>query len=366
MPLEQSQLLFTGSYAAADQPGIRAFSFDEANGELHPLGAYSGLNNPSFVLAHPNGRWLYAVSEASEQPDGTSGGGVWALQIETDSSGLISFAPLNCQPSGGNGPCHLSLDTNGRWLLVANYGSGSVSVLPIRNDGSLGPRSGQAQHQGSGPNPTRQEGPHAHSTIVAPDNRFAIVADLGIDRLAIYRFDATVGTLTHHGWGLARPGAGPRHMAFHPGGRLLYVANELDCTVSVYSYDPATGLLEEQQAFDTLPPSAPESTVADIHLTAAGDRLLVSSRGHNSLAVFTLDAEGMLHTAAIAPCGGDWPRNFALAPSGSFVLVANQYSGTLSLLPLGGATPVGEAVGHTAVAGISCVQFGSSRRTDSD
>jgi 6-phosphogluconolactonase len=361
MSLPQSHLLFTGSYAATDQPGLRAFSFDTTSGALSQLGSYTGLHNPSFIVAHPNGRWLYAVSETSEQPDGTQGGGVCALAISSDAAGQISFALINSQSSGGGWPCHLTIDASGRWLLAANYGGGNVVVLPIREDGGLGPRSGFVQHQGSGPNAARQEGPHAHSTIVSPDNRFVIVADLGIDRLAIYRLDAVAGTLASHGWGLARPGAGPRHMAFHPGGRLLYVANELDCTVSVYSYDPASGMLEEQQALDTLPPGAPASTVADIHLNPAGDKLLVSNRGHNSLAVFAIEADGMLRAMTIAPCGGDWPRNFAIAPSGDFVLVANQYSSTLDVLPLGGAASVGEAVDHAAIAGASCVQFGPSR-----
>jgi 6-phosphogluconolactonase len=350
--------LYTGSYADPDAPGIRAFTFDAATGGLTPCGSYTGLAKPSFIALHPNGRWLYSVSESGGENPGT----VWALALAEDAAGQVQFTALNSQPSGGDWPCHLCFDRSGRWLFVANYGGGNGSVFPLNEDGSLGTASATVQHSGSGPNRDRQDGPHAHSTIVAPDNRFAIIADLGIDKLAIYRFDADGGALELHGWGLARPGAGPRHMAFHPTGEVLYVANELDCTVSVYRYHAENATLEEVQSLPTLPPDAPETTVADIHLAADGKRLYVSNRGHNSLAVYAVDGAGMLQSLGTASCGGNWPRNFALAPDGGYVLVANQYSSQLSVLPVQTeGEPLGVAIAQVEIDGVSCVQFASSK-----
>jgi 6-phosphogluconolactonase len=345
--------VLAGGYAAADQPGIHAFGFDAASGALSPRGTFAGIVNPSFFVAHPSGRWLYAVSETSQQ-DG-AGGAVWALRAEREPWALH---PLNQRASGGDHPCHLALDAAGRWLLVSNYSSGTVGVLPVLADGSLGEMTDLAQHRGSGSNPQRQEGPHAHSAAFTPDQRFAIVADLGLDRLFVYAFDPSAGKLNAHAHADARPGAGPRHLAFHPSGALLYVANELDSTVSVYDYDASSGALHERQALETLPAGAPENSVADIHIAPDGSRLYVSNRGHDSIAVFDVAADGRLERRAVRPCGGRWPRNFALAPGGEFILVANQYSDEVAALPLlDGEQAIGEPVARVAVGGASCVQL---------
>ncbi|MBX0328859.1 lactonase family protein, partial [Oscillochloris sp. ZM17-4] len=214
------------------------------------------------------------------------------------------------------------------------------------------------QHAGGGPNPERQEGPHAHSAIFTPDNRFLIVADLGIDRLVIYAFDAATGAITPHAEAAARPGAGPRHMAFHPSGGLLYVANELDSTVAAYRYDPAAGALEPGEVLSTLPEGAGVSYVADIHLAPDGGRLYVSNRGDNSIAVFEVGAGGALRPLAIRPCGGDWPRNFAIAPDGRHILVANQNSGDLSVMPiLAGPEAIGQPGARVEAPRAACVIF---------
>lgn len=347
-------LLVVGGYAAADQPGLHAFAFNTATGVLTEHGAFAGIFNPSFLVVHPNQRWLYAVSETSQSHDGVSGG-VWALRFEAEGG---AFSPLNQRPSGGDYPAHLSLDATGRWLLVANYGTGNVAVFPIGDDGVLGEMTDLAQHQGSGPNRTRQEGPHAHSTTFAPDNRFVIAADLGTDQLVVYEFDHAAGKLVDHGYTATRPGSGPRHCAFHPNGRFFYVANELDSTTSLYDYDPAGGTLHERQFLSTLPPDAPENTVADIHLAPDGRRLYVSNRGHNSIAVFDVAEDGQLTPVTIQPCGGSWPRNFALAPGGRFVLVANQYSDAVTILPLLNTTDaIGSPLGNVAAPQPSCIQF---------
>lgn len=343
--------VYAGSYAAAHEPGIYAFRFDTTSGDLTADWSFAGIANPSFLALHPNGRWLYAVSETSQSHDGKSGQ-VWSLRLSDSASGPQA---LNHQASGGDWPCHLVLDATGRWVLVSNYGSGTVGVLPILEHGALGEMTDLVQHHGSGPNPERQEGPHAHSTILTPDNRFAIVADLGIDRLVIYAFDAAAGRLSPHEQIATRPGAGPRHMVFHPNGQYLYVAHELDNTVSVYDNYAELGGFAERQTIETLLPGAPESLVADIHLTPTGDRLYVSNRGDDSVTIFATAADGQLERLASRPCGGTWPRNFAIAPGDQFLLIANQRSNEVTVLDKAD-TP---AAPHSrmTVPGAACVQF---------
>lgn len=349
----RSQIVFTGGYAAADQPGVRAFRYDPAAGTLSPLAEHDGIAAPSFLAAHPSGRWLYAVSETGLGSHG-SAGHVHALAVGRAGAG-VSLRPINHQPSGGDWPCHLQLDPAGRWLMVTNYGTGSASLLPIGGDGSLGPAASRVQHSGQGARPDRQEGPHAHSSIFTPDGGYVIVADLGIDALVMYRLAG--GRLEAAGQTRTAPGAGPRHLAFHPNGRVLYAANELNGTLTAYDY--AAGRLTERQTLSTLPADPPENLVADLHLSAGGDRVYVSNRGHNSLAVFAADAHGALQRLALAPCGGDWPRNFALAPDGRFVLVANQRSSEVVSLPLrsSAGAEVGAPAGRAAVPDASCVVF---------
>jgi 6-phosphogluconolactonase len=346
--------VYVGSYATADQPGIYAFTFDDATGKLNPHGTFTGIVNPSFLIAHPNGRWLYVVSETSQQEHGVSGA-VWAFRCNWEP---WNIEPINQQASGGDTPCHLEIDSTGRWLLVSNYSSGSVGVLPILEDGSLGEMTDLVQHSGSGPNAERQEGPHAHSATFTPDHRFAIVADLGIDALLLYAFDPQKGQLHEHTRTSTRPGAGPRHLAFHSDGKDVFVANELDNTVAVYSYDATRGDLHERQIIDTLPPNAPESYVADIHVSSAGDRVYVSNRGHESIVVYEVELDGHLALSTIRPCGGRFPRNFALAPGNRFLLVANQHSGDVAVLPMSvDADAIGTPNVHVIVNGASFVRF---------
>jgi 6-phosphogluconolactonase len=347
-----NDLILVSGYAAPDQPGIHAFRFDHSTGTLDARGSFTGVANPSFVVVHPQQPWLYAASETAAS-DGAPGA-VWALRFQRDGT---SFAPINQQGSGGDHPCHLALDATNRWLLVSNYSSGVVGVLPIGDDGSLGTMTDLVQHEGSGSHAERQAGPHAHSATWTPDNQFVIVTDLGIDQLVVYAFDHQAGKLTPHKEINTRPGAGPRHLVFHGNGEQVYVANELDNTVSVYRYNGAGGL-SEQQTLSTLPPDAGENTVADIHIAPNNSRAYVSNRGHNSIAVYDVAADGQLAPVAIMPCGGDTPRNFALAPRGGWLLVANQNSNSLAVLPLSeGFDPIGEPVGHVAVGQPSCVQW---------
>lgn len=347
-----NQVVFFGSYAGEKAPGIFAFSMDSASGALTQVGSHTGIDRPSFLALHPNKRWLYAVSELAVSSNGKPGA-VWALDYDAG-----KFRAVNQQPSGGDWPCHIVLDATSKWVFVANYGTGSASVYPIQSDGSLGVMSDHVQHQGHGPNKARQEGPHAHSTTLTPDNKFAIVADLGLDLLFMYAFDATNGKLHEHARVATRPGAGPRHMVFHPNGHVLYVANELSNTVAVYDYNAATGSLTETQSLDTLPENAPASTIADIHISSNGDRVYVSNRGHDSIAVFAVDETCKLFRAQLIPSGGKTPRNFALAPGEKFILVANQDTGDVTVFPLEkGKEEIGAAVKRVPIPTACCIKF---------
>ena len=354
MTFSRYQVLASG-YAAATKPSIHAFTFDAASGDLTADWSFAGIAHPSFLVLHPNGRWLYAVSELSQVKDG-QGGEVWALAFLDPAN---PPQPLNHQASGGDWPCHLVLDGTGQWLLVSNYGTGSVAVLGIQANGALGAMTDLVEHQGRGPNPERQEGPHAHSAIFTPDNRFTIVADLGIDQLVIYAFDQTTGCLQRRSQVETRPGSGPRHMVFHPNGQYLYVAHELDNTVVVYTYHADRGELVERQRIGTLPEGAPTSLVADIHLGPTGDQLYISNRGADSVTVYAIGESGLLDLLAICSCEGRWPRNFAVAPGGQFLLVANQYSNGVAVLSVLNATGLlGEARLSVAVPGAACVTIG--------
>ena len=345
-------LLLASGYSTADQPGIYALLLDQATGELTANGSFTGINVPSFLIAHPNKEWVYAVSETGQNSHGAIGE-VWAFQVEREP---FLLKPLNRQTTRGDWPCHLRLDRTGRWLITTNYGTGSAAIYPLLPDGSLGEMTDFVQHYGSGPNAERQEGPHAHSSIFAPDNRFVIIADLGIDQLVFYKFDSKDGKLVQHGSVNSQPGSGPRHLAFHPDGKCFYAANELASTVTFYEYDDTNGALIEKQSLSTIPPDAPENIVADIHISPDGKRLYVSNRGHNSIAVFDINNNGSLSLISTPSCGGNWPRNFALTTNGRFVLVANQYSNEICVMPIfDGKESLGSPVSRLALTGASCV-----------
>ncbi len=341
--------IFVSGYGTAEDEGIKVFSYDQTTGALAKVGGYTGIGNTSFLAAHPNGRWIYTTGE-------NHNGSIWALSYDRTT---WAISPINHQPSGGSAPCHLLIDATSKWLLAANYTSGSALVLPIREDGSLGEQTSFVQHSGaSGVNPQRQEGPHAHSTILSPDNRFAIVADLGLDRLMVYRFDDTKGTLTPHAQIPTPPGSGPRHTTFHPNGQHLYVGNELDSTVTVFDYDAENGGFSERQTIPTLPAPDANNTVADIHFSPDGTRLYVSNRGHDSIAVFAVNADGSLTSIGYAPSGGRVPRNFAPTADGRYVLVANQESSLVSVLPVQAEAPgLGAPISQVEAVRPACIVF---------
>jgi 6-phosphogluconolactonase len=325
-------LMYVGSYTEnGRRDGIFLVRMNSATGALEQVGAVDGGPNPSFLTIHPNGRMLYAVNEVTET-EGRPTGAVSSYSIEPETGALTFF---NEQASQGGAPCYVSTDRKGRVALVANYVSGTLAILPIANDGGLEAAPQVVQHVGTGPVTARQEKAHAHCVVPHPNNRFILAADLGADRVLVYRYDEQNNTLQHMERSDAAmpPGAGPRHLAFHPTMPFVFVANELNSTVGVLRCDPDSGALSLARTASTLPARwSGNNFPADIHVSADGRFLYVSNRGHNSIAVFSIAPR----TAALAqlqviPTGGDWPRNFTLDPTGRWLLAANQRSGSVTV-----------------------------------
>ena len=340
--------VYLGTYTSGESEGIYLCRLDIEDGSLSTPELVAEMDNPTFLAIHSNERYLYAVSEVRKHGE-RMGGAASAFQRDPV-SGSLSF--LNSQLSGGSGPCHLNIDAAGRCLLVANYGSGSVSAFPLAEDGRLGEASAFFQHEGSSVNPQRQTGPHAHSANLSPDNRFVFICDLGLDRIMVYRLDAEKSMLTpaEKPWVEVGAGAGPRHFTFHPSGRSAYVINELDSTITAFSYAPETGELQEIETVSTLPEGfAGESTTAEILVSRDGRFLYGSNRGHDSIAIFAIDSErGGLSLVGFEPSLGKTPRNFAFEPGGSLLLVAHQDSDNVVTFRVdretGRLAPMGEAV----------------------
>lgn len=357
----ESLPVYLGTYTQGENSGkgIYRSVLDLETGKLSDPVLVAEAQNPSFLEIHPNGNFLYAVSEAS------GAGSVGAYAIDADAGNLKL---LNQQPSGGAGPCHVSIDHTGRNLLVANYGSGSAAVIPIESDGRLAEPTGLAQHEGSSVNPKRQSGPHAHSINVSPDNRFAFVPDLGIDKIMIYRLDVEKGTISANTPPCAqvKPGSGPRHFAFHPDRNYAYVINELDCTVTAFAYESASGALTEIQTITTLPSGFDgANTCAEVRVHPGGKFLYGSNRGHDSIVVYRVDlAKGALTFVEHETGDIKTPRNFNIDPTGRFCLVANQDSDSVVVFRIDRQTGALEPTGHRiAVPKPVCIRF---LRPDSD
>ena len=324
-PGQQKYLVYVGTYTDHGSKGIYAYRFDSSTGKMTSLGLAAEATEPSFLAVDSSGRFLYAVNEI-ETYNGQPTGAVSAFAIQPD-TGKLSL--LNQVSSRGTDPAHITLDRTGKYALVANYTSGSVAVFALLKDGRLGEVTSFVQHKGSSINPERQKGPHAHAIALAPDNRFAVVADLGLDQLLVYSFDAVKGTLgTQPQVVKASPGAGPRHLVFSTDGRFLYMLNEMQSSVAAYSYDAASGALHELQTISSLPKGfSSENTAAEIEIDPSGKFVFASNRGDDSIAVFAIDSyTGMLTHVETDSSGGKTPRNFAIDPTGSWLLAANQDS----------------------------------------
>ncbi len=354
--------VYVGTYTSGESEGIYVCHMDPDTGALSLSSVTGGIKNPSFLAIAPGGRHLYAVSEIGDV-QGPPQGGVSAFAIDARAGGLTL---LNHQPSQGNGPCHLSVDATGRYVLVANYQSGTLGMLPIQPDGRLGPATDSVQHSGSSVDPDRQSGPRAHSITPDPTNRFALAADLGIDQVLAYRLDLPAGRLvaTDPPYDAA-PGAGPRHLDFHPSGRYAYLINELDSTVSALAYDAAAGALTEINTLPALPDDFDGlSHTADIHVSPSGRFVYGSNRGHDSIVIYEIDPDtGGIALVGHQPTEGKTPRSFAIDPSGKFLLVANQHSDTIVTLRVDPDTGTLAPTRHAArVPSPVCVKFWAAAR----
>jgi 6-phosphogluconolactonase len=357
--------VYVGTYTAeagSTSKGIYAYRFDSDTGELASIGVAAETANPSFLAVHPNQRFLYAVNETGNY-QGQKSGAVSAFSID-HTTGKLTL--LNEVASKGADPCYITVDKTGKYVLVANYTGGSVAVFPVLEDGRLGEATAFIQHTGHGADPERQEGPHAHSIDLSPDERFAIVDDLGLDETLVYRFDRAKGSLTlndpqiYTTLAKADPGAGPRHFAFNPNGKFAYVVNEIQSTVSVFSYDGSAGVLRRLQTISTYPKDfSAHNDDAEIQVQPSGKFLYASNRGHDSIAVFAIDPDkGTLTLVEYASTNGKTPRSFEIAPGGSLLFAANEKSNNIVVFSIDAKTgrlkPTGKVLD---VSEPVCVKF---------
>ncbi|GAA2066893.1 lactonase family protein [Streptomyces albiaxialis] len=330
---------YLGTYGS----GIVSCSYDTATGALTRTGAFPGITDPSFLALAPSGEVLYALDNGAPE------GRVRAFTIG-DGGALTPLGET--RSTGGANVTHLSVHPSGRHLLSANYGAGSVAVHALGADGSVGERTALAQHTGSGPDPDRQEGPHAHQILTDPDGAFVFAVDLGTDRVYTYGLDADSGALRAVSEVASVPGAGPRHMVFHPTAPYAYVANELDSTITACALDPATGRLTRGTSWPTLPDGEDPGTrnyPSEVTISADGRFVYLSNRGHESVAWFAVEDGGAaLRLVDTVPSGGSWPRHISLSPSGSLLFAGNQYGNTVGAFTVdketGALTPSGSPV----------------------
>lgn len=349
----------TGQVLHGTGKGIHAYNFDVDTGALSELFVNEDIRNPSYLCFDPKREFLYCVNEYKEF-NGQPTGALSAFKIDGD-SGRLMF--LNQQPSHGTDPCHLITDKTGKYIFVANFASGSVSMFPINDDGSLGDACCVVQQEGTSIHPVRQQGPHAHAVEISNDNRFAFVPELGGDQLIIYKIDLENGKIIPNEKQTAIdmvPGAGPRQLVMHPNSKYAYLINELNSTMTAYKYDAADGMFEEINTLSTLPEGfdRTKSSCAEVQISPDGKYLYGSNRGHNSVAIYRIGDDGSITMVGHEGTGGEIPRNFEIDPSGAFVAAANQDTGNIVMFrrdpATGEMTPTGSVV---EVGTPICVRF---------
>jgi 6-phosphogluconolactonase len=343
--------VYVGTYTRGGKSkGIYTLKMNMKTGELTPSGVAEGIENPSFLEIHPSGKYLYAVSEIADF-EGQKAGGVHAFKINRKDG---SLKLINQQSSVGPGPCHLTIDSTGKNVLVANYGGGSVACLPISAAGGLQEAASFIQHEGSSVNPRRQSGPHAHSINVSPDNGFAVAADLGLDKLLVYAFDASKGKLTPNDPPFAKvePGSGPRHFQFHPRGKFAYVINEMNLTVNAFSYNADKGELTTIQTISTIPDADRKQrglSTAEVRVHPSGKFLYGSNRGHDTIVAYRINQDtGKLTLIENESTQGKTPRNFFIDPTGAYLLAENQSSDNIVVFRIDQESGELTATGHVA------------------
>lgn len=325
----QKEIMYVGTFFGTGSEGIYVLEFDRATGRFTHVQTVPTIESPTFLDIHPSGKFLYSVNRGSvEQMENSGSVSAFAIDGKT---GKLTL--LNERPSYGNGPCHISIGKTGKWAFISNYHEGNVVIMPIFDDGLLGSSAGSRRHLGSSINAARQEKPHVHSAFVAPDNNFVLVSDLGTDRIHSYRLNPADGTIDDADvpFVSVKPGCGPRHLAFHPSGSVVYSAEELTSTVAVLDYDKATGTLTMRaDSIASLPPDfRGENTAADIHVHPNGRFLYMSNRGHNALAIYSIDKDGMITLIGQQDTKGKIPRNFLIDLKGEFLWVAHQDSNNI-------------------------------------
>ena len=350
-PAAKTYRAYVGNYTTkTESKGIYQFTFDPATGKISGYELAAETKDPSWVLVHPNGKYLYAANEMDH------GSTISAFSIDPK-SGKLTF--LNSQPSQGEGSCHLAFDRTGKFLLTANYSTGNAVVYPVLADGKLGEHTASVTNQGEHGPHQNQKGPHAHWIGPSKDNHFVYVADLGLDKVLVYKFDQTKGTLTVAGGAVARAAAGPRHVAFSADEKFMYVLGELDSTVTVFANDKQA--FKSLQVVPMLPAgfSGPRNDAAEIEIHPSGKFLYASNRGDDSFAVYSINQkDGTLTQVEIVPTGGKEPRHFAIDPTGHFLLAENQNTNQIVEFRIDQATGKLTATGETlATPSPICISF---------
>lgn len=358
--VDRQSIVYVGTFKREPSKGIYAFRFDGSTGKIDSLGLVADTMRPLFIAMHPNRKFLYAVSRPTAT-DRQSIGVALAYSIDPKTAKLTL---LNSFPTRGIDPAYTSVDHSGRFLMAANFGSnrgeGCVSIFPIKPDGSLAEASDTVTYTGSSIHPQRQTGPHSHAINVSPDNRFVLVADLGLDKIFVYRFNAEKGKLTPTDppFTTLRPGSGPRQFVFHPNGRFLYVVNELNSTLTIFKWSNAT--LKEVQTVSTLPADfTGTNSAVTLQVHPKGNFLYASNRGADNIVLFSIDAKvGTLTPVEFVSAQGKTPGSFSLDPGGSWLIVANQSSDLLVVFRVDSRTGRLLANGDSCpVSTPSCVRF---------
>lgn len=350
-------LVFISAFAPGDKAGIHAYQFDTKTGSLKPVHRTTDVQNPFFLAVSRDKHFLYAIDAKNFGDKVDEFVAAYSIQGHTG-----ELKKLNAQSSRGTSSCYLDADATGKTVVVANYSSGSVASLPVKADGSLGEAASFMQHSGSSVDPGRQKGPNAHSIVISPDNRFALAADLGIDKIMIYKLDAATAKLTPNDaqpFAKMQPGSGPRHITFHPNGKRVYVINELKNTVTVFDYASATGALTERQTISTLPADfSGKSYCADLKITPDGQFLYGTNRGHDSVAAFRIGDDGKLTLINIEPSLGKGPQNLLITPDGKWLLCANMPGNSVVVFQINASSGKLKAVGQpTSMPMPSCIRW---------
>ena len=353
------RLVFIGTYTGGNtnSKGIYAFRFNEATGALTPLGLKAETRNPSFLASGASGKVLYAVNEVDDYK-GAKAGSVTSFTVDAATGGLT---PLGEQSTGGAAPCHVQCDWTGRFVAVANYSGGNFSVFPVGPGGALSASTALLGGTGLGPNTARQQGPHAHQVVFDPTNHYLLEADLGLDKILVYKFDQASGRVTPNDPASVdlAPGSGPRHLAFHPNGRFVFTISELASTMTSLAWDGANGALRVLGTQSTLPAGyTGNSSTAEVAVHPGGRFLYGSNRGHDSIVVYAIAPDGALTLVEHEPTRGKSPRNFTIDPSGRWLIAGNQLSGTLSVFSIDQQTGALSPTGPLAEVGAPvCVLF---------